>query len=160
MDQVEVLREAQRLLADLTGGDTKQSAVNLWARAVEVEIKIRAALAAAERVAGEDDLKAQIKQLMDDNGYTANELGKAQDEIKRLRDALAAAQRVEGETQIGELLRVIEKRDREHNLFNCPSGGWIRRQLKAALALKVDELNPKICGRCGVHIDSLRPEER
>lgn len=53
MSEREALREAQRLLADLTGGDSKLSIQHLWARAVEVEVRCRAALAAADRVEGE-----------------------------------------------------------------------------------------------------------
>lgn len=32
------------------------------------------------------------------------------------------------------LITLIDKRDTERNLFDCPSGGWIRGEIKAALA--------------------------
>lgn len=32
------------------------------------------------------------------------------------------------------LLELIERRDAERNLFDCPSGGWIRQEMKALKA--------------------------
>jgi hypothetical protein len=37
------------------------------------------------------------------------------------------------------VLKLIRERDREYNLFNCPSGGAIRKDIKLILDLEVNE---------------------
>jgi len=50
--------------------------------------------------------------------------------------------------------------------FLCDCGAitleWERRRAEAQDACPghvASELDPKICGRCGIHVDSLRPDE-
>lgn len=58
------------------------------------------------------------------------QLDKAATEIERLRIALADAAPRQKAIAV---LKLIDQRDKEYNLFDCPSGGAIRREIKQIL---------------------------
>lgn len=68
-------------------------------------------------------------------------IGKQLAEVGAERDRLRA------------LIRVIDQRDCERNLFDCPSGGWIRQEINAALGIVPQQSTPPLVhvGADGAH---------
>ena len=55
----------------------------------------------------------------------------------------AAKEALRENEEMRRLLRVIDARDCDRNLFDCPSGGWIRQRIRGALNQQTTPHSPK-----------------